>query len=228
MKKEKLDAAADDILFQEINEELKNEKMLKFWKKYGVIAMIIVVVALTCAVSYESLVAWHNKRAQAWANTYSQAYNLQIQGDYDGSLAIFKDMAEKNDGIYRDLAKMQMVNILLTQNKIEEACTALQEYIDDEDSNQSLREAAVIKLVSYKLEKAPAEEINALLEPLLANNGKFVNTAKEMKAMLAIRENNITQAQEIYADILNAQNLPETLKVRTQNMLAALNESNLK
>ena len=35
MKKEKLDAAADDILFQEINEELKNERMLNFWKKYG-------------------------------------------------------------------------------------------------------------------------------------------------------------------------------------------------
>ena len=215
MKKEKLDAAADDILFQEINEELKNEKMLKFWKKYGVIAMVIVIVALTCAVSYESLVAWHNKKAKAWANTYSQAYNLQIQGDYDGSLAIFKDMAEKNDGIYRDLAKMQTVNILLAQNKIDDAC------------KQSLREMAIIKLVSYKLENAPAEEINALLEPVLAANGKFVNTAKEMKAMLAIREGNTAQAQEIYAEILNSQNLPETLKIRTQNMLAALNESNL-
>ena len=227
MKKEKLDAAADDILFQEINEELKNEKMLKFWKKYGVIAMVIVIVALTCAVSYESLVAWHNKKAQAWANTYSQAYNLQIQGDYDGSLAIFKDMAEKNDGIYRDLAKMQTVNILLAQNKIDDACKALQDYINDEDANQSLREMAIIKLVSYKLENAPAEEINALLEPVLAANGKFVNTAKEMKAMLAIREGNTAQAQEIYAEILNSQNLPETLKIRTQNMLAALNESNL-
>ena len=63
MKKEKLDAAADDILFQEINEELKNERMLNFWKKYGMAAMIIVVIALTCAVSYESILAWKNKKA---------------------------------------------------------------------------------------------------------------------------------------------------------------------
>ena len=225
MKKEKIEAAADDILFEEINNELKNEKMLNFWKKYGLAALIIVVAALACAVSYESIIAWQNKKAQSWANTYTQAYNLQIQGDYDGSIAIFKDMAENNDGIYRDFAKMQIANILLTQNKIEEGCQALQDYIDDPEANDKLRDAAIIKLVSYKLDNAPADEISALLDPLIAKGGSFVNTAKELKAMLAIREKDTDGAKEIYTDILSAQSLPESLKLRAQNMLAVLNES---
>ena len=169
MKKEKLDAAADDILFQEINEELKNEKMLKFWKKYGVIAMVIVIVALTCAVSYESLVAWHNKKAQAWANTYSQAYNLQIQGDYDGSLAIFKDMAEKNDGIYRDLAKMQTVNILLAQNKI--------------DAHKTKNKQQAAKMVFFLL--IPIEKIISIFRQISTyfsvNSEKFVKICRILR-----------------------------------------------
>ncbi len=225
MKKEKLDAAADDILFQEINEELKNERMLNFWKKYGMAAMIIVVIALTCAVSYESILAWKNKKAQAWANTYAQAYNLQIQGDYDGSIVIFKDMAEKNDGLYRDFAKMQIINILLTQNKVDEAYKALEEYVNDEEANTALRNVAAVKLISYKLDSAPAQEINDLLEPLLAQQGSWTNAAKELKAMLAIREHNYSEAKDLYAEIVNAPNLPETMKLRAQNMLAVLNES---
>ena len=59
----------EDILFQEINEELKKEKLANFWKKYGLLAIIMIIAGLTFAVSYESIVAWRNKRAQSWANT---------------------------------------------------------------------------------------------------------------------------------------------------------------
>ena len=55
IKKVKEEAAADDILFQEINEELKQEKMRNFWKKYGILATVVVIAALTFAVSCESI-----------------------------------------------------------------------------------------------------------------------------------------------------------------------------
>ena len=83
IKKVKEEAAADDILFQEINEELKQEKMRNFWKKYGILATVVVIAALTFAVSFESIKAWQNKKAQTWSDAYAYAYNVQIQGKYD-------------------------------------------------------------------------------------------------------------------------------------------------
>lgn len=215
-----------DILFQEINEEIKNEKIMAFWKKYGLYALILVVVALTIAVSYESIVAWKNKKAQTWSDAYAYAFNLQIQGNYDKSIAVFQEMADKNDGIYRDFSLLQIANIYLEQDKVNEAMTTLQKIIDNDDANPNLKNVALIKLVSYKLENAPAEEINKLLEPIINANNVWTNVALELKAMLAIRENDLATAKDLYSQILNSgANLQESMKSRAQDMLAVLSEA---
>lgn len=225
IKKVKEEAAADDILFQEINEELKQEKMRNFWKKYGILATVVVIAALTFAVSFESIKAWQNKKAQTWSDAYAYAYNLQIQGKYDESIAVFKDIEQQNGGIYRDIAQMQIANILLEQAKNDEALTVLTALVNNPDANASVQNMAVFKLASYKLDNAPREEVEALLNRLIIDNGSWVNVAKEMKAMLEIREGNLSQALEIYNDILNNNELSDTLKSRVQDMISVLTEA---
>ncbi len=225
IKKVKEEAAADDILFQEINEELKQEKMRNFWKKYGILATVVVIAALTFAVSFESIKAWQNKKAQTWSDAYAYAYNLQIQGKYDESIAVFKDIEQQNGGIYRDIAQMQIANVLLEQAKNDEALTVLTALVNNPDANASIQNMAVFKLASYKLDNAPREEVEALLNRLIIDNGSWVNVAKEMKAMLEIREGNLSQALEIYNDILNNNELSDTLKSRVQDMISVLTEA---
>lgn len=225
IKKVKEEAAADDILFQEINEELKQEKMRNFWKKYGILATVVVIAALTFAVSFESIKAWQNKKAQTWSDAYAYAYNLQIQGKYDESIAVFKDIEQQNGGIYRDIAQMQIANVLLEQAKNDEALTVLTALVNNPDANASIQNMAVFKLASYKLDNAPHEEVEALLNRLIIDNGSWVNVAKEMKAMLEIREGNLSQALEIYNDILNNNELSDTLKSRVQDMISVLTEA---
>lgn len=225
IKKVKEEAAADDILFQEINEELKQEKMRNFWKKYGILATVVVIAALTFAVSFESIKAWQNKKAQTWSDAYAYAYNLQIQGKYDESIAVFKDIEQQNGGIYRDIAQMQIANILLEQAKNDEALTVLTALVNNPDANANIQNMAVFKLASYKLDNAPREEVEALLNRLIIDNGSWVNVAKEMKAMLEIREGNLSQALEIYNDILNNNELSDTLKSRVQDMISVLTEA---
>lgn len=226
MAKQNDNPDAADVLFQEINEEIKNEKIMAFWKKYGLYAFILVIVALTLAVSYESIIAWKNKRAQTWSDAYAYAFNLQIQGNYDKSIAVFQDMADKNGGIYKDFSLLQIANIYLEQDKVNDALDTLLKIINDDNANPNLRNVALIKLVSYKLENAPAEEINKLLQPLLAEKTVWTNVALELKAMLAIRENNLDEAKDLYTQILNSgSDLQESMKTRAQDMLAVLNEA---
>lgn len=225
IKKVKEETAADDILFQEINEELKQEKMRNFWKKYGILATVVVIAALTFAVSFESIKAWQNKKAQTWSDAYAYAYNLQVQGKYDESIAVFKDIEQQNGGIYRDIAQMQIANVLLEQAKNDEALTVLTALVNNPDANASIQNMAVFKLASYKLDNAPREEVEALLNRLIIDNGSWVNVAKEMKAMLEIREGNLSQALEIYNDILNNNELSDTLKSRVQDMISVLTEA---
>lgn len=225
VKNIKIDSSSDDALFQEINEELKQEKLRSFWQKYGILVIIAVVAILTFAVSFESIKLWQTKKAQSWSDAYAYAYNLQIQGKYDESIEIFKKIENQNNGMYKDLAQMQIANILLEQQKFDNAFSVLNALIDNPKTNSSLRNIAIFKLVSYKLDNAPKDEIEALLNKLVADDSSWSNIAKEMKAMLAIREGNISLALEIYNDILNNNELSESLKIRVQDMVSVLTEA---
>ena len=133
--------------------------------------------------------------------------------------------ADKNNGIFKDLARIQIVNAYLEQDNISEGVKALQDFVNDEDADKSLRDAASVKLASYLLENAPADQINTLIEPLLIEKGPWFNIAKEIQAILAIREKDFQSAKQLYLDILNnPDNLQDGMKTRAQDMIAILNE----
>lgn len=222
MKKE-IDAAEQEAFIREVTEEVKNDNLKQMWEKYGLYIILLVVLAITGAVSFEGFKSWRRTQSETWSDTYAYALNLENQGKYDESLEVLEQMEKTGGNIYSDIARLQTANILLEQGKNDEAVKILEEISADKSINKKLRDVSIIKLASYKLDNAPREEIDALLQPLIKENGSWTNIAKEMTAMAAIRDGKIDEAQAIYSEILNTPNLPDGLKMRVQDMLSVLN-----
>ena len=222
MKKE-IDAAEQEAFIREVTEEVKNDNLKQMWEKYGLYIILLVVLAITGAVSFEGFKSWRRTQSETWSDTYAYALNLENQGKYDESLKVLEQMEKTGGNIYSDIARLQTANILLEQGKNDEAVKILEEISADKSINKKLRDVSIIKLASYKLDNAPREEIDALLQPLIKENGSWTNITKEMTAMAAIRDGKIDEAQAIYNEILNTPNLPDGLKMRVQDMLSVLN-----
>ena len=183
-----------------------------------------VALILTATISFESFKNWQAKKQQELSNTYSVALSLHGQGRLDESLDIYKMLAEKNANIYGDLAKMQIANIYMEQGHDADAGDILQALIDSRKTHPQLRTIAILKLAAYKLDnKAPADEITSLLQPLLDNNEEE-DIAREMLAMLDIREKNISLAREEYAKIASSATASEELKARAHDMVNILGD----
>ena len=224
MKKNKFneeDRALDNF-FKEVSEDVQNDKLKKIWDTYGLHIIIAIIIVLTIAVSFETLKAWRVKRNETWSDAYAYALNLQNQGKYDESLKVLADIAQKNKGIYSDIAEIQKANILFEQGKNAEALALLENIVQNEDINPKMRHITAVKLATYKLDTAPRDEIEKLLTPLMQEESSWKNIAKEMLAMLEIREGNIEKAKTIYTEILNSPDLSDGLKLRVQDMLSAL------
>lgn len=225
MKKTKIniqnEETQQDAFIREVDEDLKNESMKKLWDKYGLFITICVVVALSLAVSYESIKAWYIKRAENWSDTYAVALNLQNQGKYDESLAALNVIIDGKFGAFADLAKMQQVNVLSDQGKEEEAIIALSTIANDKDFNKQLRDLAIIKLASHKLDTATNEEIKNILEPIASDNAWY-GTAQEMLAIVAVRDGNIEEAKNIYQSLLDNTSVSDELKNRVRDILSVL------
>lgn len=228
MKKKETSAEsrAIDNFFREVSEDVQNDKLKKIWDTYGLHIIIAIIVILTIAVSFETLKAWKIKRNETWSDAYAYALNLQNQGKYDESMNVLGEISQKNKGIYRDLSEIQKSNILFEQGKNAEALDLLEKIVNDESIDPKMRHITAVKLASYKLDTAPREEIEKLLAPLMNEESSWKNIAKEMLAMLEIREGNIEKAKEIYGEILNSPDLSDGLKLRVQDMLSALNSIN--
>ena len=226
MKNKLQDQINEDALLREVVEDVKSEQMRQMWNKYGLLIIIAVALILTAAISFESLKNWQIKKNQDLSNAYSIALSLQNQGRLDESLEIYTTLAEKASGIYADIAKMQIANVYLEQGKRDEAFDVLQALIDNKSTLPQMRNIAALKLASYKLDtNAPAAEISALLQPLLANDNNS-DIATELMAMLFIREHNISQAKTEYEKIAASASASDALKARAQDMINLLSEQN--
>ena len=140
-----VDEAFTDAFIREVDEDVKNDNLRAFWNKYGFYVVLLVVVSLTLAVSFESIKAWKVKRDQAMTNTYISTLEMKNTGRLNESLIMLKQIAEEGAGIYRDIAKLQTVNVLLEQGKREEALAELEGIVNNDKINESLRAASRLK-----------------------------------------------------------------------------------
>ncbi len=214
----------EDAFIREIDEELKNEKIKKLWDKYGLFIILFVVVAVFSAVSFETFQAWKDKRNQEMSDSFAYALNLQNQGRFAESQEVLTSIKNSNRGIYTNIAQMQIVNLLIELKQFDKAISELEQIVADEAFNPQMRDVARLKLASYKLNTASAEEINALLAPLTDKQNVWNNTAKELLAMRALRDNDPAQALNIYKDISGNSKTTDTLQSRVQDMINVLSQ----
>ncbi len=227
MKKAKdKDILAEDALLKEISDEVKSDKMKSLWDQYGLVIIILVALILTAAVSFETFRNWSNKRNQEVSNAYAVAISLQNQGRLDESMKILQNLAERS-GLYADIAKLQIANIYFEQNKPQEAAELLQQLAGSRKVSQQMREIAALKLAAYKLDSnAPAAEVEELLVPLTNEKGGSYNVARELLAMLYIRDGNLEGAKAQYEQIIASADGSDTLKSRAQDMITIINDHN--
>ena len=211
-----------DAFIREIDEDVKNDNLKVLWNRYGIFIILFVVLAVSAAVSFEKIKSW--KIAQNQANTENYMVATQLREDPENTIAALKNISANDKGIFGDFAKLQIANVLFTQDKQEEALAALQELLDGKEVNTEVKHIALIKLATYKVDTMPRAEFEALLKPLTETENSWKPLAQDLLAMVAIRDGDVETAQEIYKNILKIKDLPENFRNKVQDMLSSLNE----
>ena len=224
MKKKIQDQIVEDALLREVIDDVKNEQLQQIWNKYGLYIIIGVALILTATISLESLKSWREQKNQELSDSYSIALSLHNQGRLDESLDLYNSLASRDSGIYDDLAKMQIANVYFEQGKINDAINVLDLMTKSSDTVDQMKKIATLKLISYKLDNnSSAEEISNLIATI-SDDEESSDIAKEMLAMLYVRENDLIKAKEEYQKIIASGSAPDTLKSRALDMINLLSE----
>ena len=207
---------------KEVDEDLKEEKRVKLWKKLlpYVLGFSFGVILLT-----SSFVFWENytkNTNQSLGDDFTAAVGLASEDDVDAALLALDRIVDKGSDGYATIAKMKKASILIQKGDLEKGLAI---YLDLEKNavDQSFRDIATILYVLNSMDKVDPLILLEKVKPLEASM-IWKSSALELKAFIYLKTKKNEQAKEIFQSILDQKNTPSSLSTRARNMIEYLKE----
>ncbi len=211
-----------DEFIREVDEDVKEEKRLKLWKKFF---PYVVSISLGIVLFISGFVFWEgysNNQRQKLGDDFTAAVILASEDDLDASLLALDRIVDKGSDGYVTMAKMKKASILIEKGKIDEG---LEIYKDLEKNavDQSFRDIATILYVLNSLNNESKDDLLKKIIPL-ENSEIWKSSALELKGYIYLRNNEIDKAIETFETISKLPSKPGDLSQRAKNLINLLKE----
>ncbi len=206
-------------IFDEINEELKQDRMTALWQRYGkyVIAFVIAVVAgvsLTQGYSY-----YTQKRDARSADVF---FNAILSDDELVTLEAAKE--ELSDG-YVLLAEFRLAAALAENDQAAEAEQHYLSIAARDDIQRIYRDIALLLSVMQAPESTQLSDLQIRLDPLISSASPLKGLALEQAAALDVRRGNKAAAIKKLNELVALTDIPASLRQRASQILTVLENS---
>lgn len=208
-------------LFDEVDEEVRREQLKKLWDKYSlyfIALMVLIVAAVGGWRGYQYLEA--KKAAEAGA-VFEKAVELSEQGKHAEAETAFADLAAKAPFGYRTLARLRAA----AEASARDPKAAAKMYDDiaaDSSVGSEWRDLAKIRAAGLLVDSASYADIQQRLETSAEPKSTYRHSAREMLALSAWRNNDMTAARKWLDAIAEDGETPPSLRSRAEALQALL------
>ena len=209
-------------LFQEIDDELRQDKASRLWRVYG---KYVVAVAIVIIISVGGYKFWQQKQlddGEKASIAYEAALARSASGDHKGAIDQLNEEEIGTVAGYAALSQMQKANLAMKVNDFEAALITFKDIAENDNYPQSIKEWASFRYAAVRVEKQIDSNALADLDSLIATDSPWRFLAKEIKAIKEIETGNKSEAKVIFSELADDENAPERLRVRAAEFLKTL------
>lgn len=208
-------------IFNEVDEELRRDRALELWKRYGkyLLAGAIAVVVATAAV-----VGWREYRQSqraAEGARFAEAVAEAKSGRAAEAAAAFAALAAEAKSGFGPLARFREAAALVQLGKTAEAVAAYDRAAVEAGSDRGFRDLARLEAVMLLIDGGEPGDAMARLKPLAAE-GPMRHLARELEAVLLLRDGKAAEAKTALAGLADDPDAPAGVRGRAAELLAAL------
>ena len=200
VKQQDLKDLQQELLCQEVDQALYDEKIQNLWKKYHKALFVGVAAIILATMGVEMWRDYRHTRLLKESDMYEAAAVLNAKGKADEALAQYEQLAGASSE-YRTLAQMRIVGILQEQNKPAEALQKLQTLQADPSVKGVLHDAVTLALVRMQLAENQTPQQN-LLTPYLKPSSSWYGIAVEIQALIFLKQQEKAQAVSLIEQAL--------------------------
>lgn len=212
-----------EMLVREAQEEVRYENIKETLNKWKWPIVGIVAVLIISATVFEGYKAYRLNTRMTESNLYEQAAVLNAQGKSDEAMAVYGQLADAKTN-YKYLAQMRMAGIYFEQGKEQDGMAVLNALRTDKALPANLKAVVDLSYVGHQLETGNVAELQGILNPYMMPGNAFYGTAAELSSLLLLREGKNEAAKKLLTDTINAQTLPETVRLRLQALLSVIDK----
>ena len=219
-----MEAVVADI-FQEVDEDVRRDQVSQSWKKYGRHAIAGVLVIVLGTVAYVGWKEYDKRQRIKDSETFLAALTLIQEGKAGEAKERFAALAGDAGSGYATLARFRAAALLGQSGDLRGAAEAFDVIARDRSVDSLYARLADLYYVLYLIESGDPQGLIKRLDPLLAEDGAWRYSARELSAVLAIRTGDVKKALSAYTRLADDTNAPPGIRARAAEMIRALGQS---
>ena len=200
-------------IFDEVSEELKQDQLIQFWKKYSKYFISIALVLIISFLGYFFYNQWKQKMLENSSSQYFSAIKKLENKEFESSLEDFSKGVNENNRGYKILSLFGLAEANFKLGKINEMILNYETIYNNQDIDIYYRDLARLLTVMKNNTKTFEEQIN-ILQPILNSPSKLQLLASELKILLMINFNKIDDAKKSIDQLLSRSEISSEQKNR--------------
>lgn len=210
-----------DTFVQEVDEKVREERMMMLAKRWGPWVGGAVLVFF---VGLGGWLWWSENRisqARAHADEYVAAQTLAREGNLEGAKAAFAGLRDKGPAVYRTMARMEHGAILTEEGDLEAALAEF-DAAAEQASDPTMRDTARLRAAYLAAEIEDFASVQQRLQPLINSESSFSFMARELLGIEAWEAGQTDLARSTLEGLSLALDAPQTVQERARIALSVI------
>jgi hypothetical protein len=210
-----------DSFVQEVDESLRQDRVLNFFKKWGLWIGGAFVALILGVIAWQAWQGFQTSQSRDHAEEYAAAQALARDGDLAGAKTAFSALSEDGPRQYRLMARLEHAAIIQVEGDLEGAIAAF-DAVADEASDPVMRDTARLRAAYLAADSQDFAAMQQRLGPLIESEGRLSYLARELLGFEAIEAGQNDIAREQFESLTLAFDAPEQVRQRARMGLAVL------
>jgi hypothetical protein len=211
-----------DAFLREVDEELRRDQMGQLWRRYGPLAIAVLVIGLAALGGWLWWQADQHKKAGQDGELLTQAITDLGQGKEAGVQAKLDTLSASPREAYRAAAKLTKAAVAGEKGDAKAAIVQYKLVADDPANPQPFRDLARVRQTVLEFDTLPPAEVIARMKPLAVAGNPWFGSAGELVAISYIKLNKPELAGPLFAAIAKDEQVPETIRGRAARIAGVL------
>jgi len=209
-------------VFQEIDDELRQDRASRLWKMYGKYLVALAVCIVAAVAGYRFYQQKNQETREQASHLYETAISKAKSGDVRGAIEILGDPIIKDSDGYAMLSRMQQANLARRNGDYEAVLMTFKGISVDEANPRYIRDLALFNYLATEYKQTSNVKDPDKLDSLIKSGSAWKFLALELKGLIALDREKNDSAKEIFSELVDDKSTPKGIRARATELLKIL------